>query len=81
MKHAGPGASAAVRLQLNPGEVQVEVEDDGAGSAGVPGAPGGGLTGMQQRVGAFGGELTCGPRQPRGWRVTARLDPEHAVTP
>ena len=81
MKHAGPGASAAVRLQLTPGEVQVEVEDDGVGSAGVPGAPGGGLTGMQQRVGAFGGELTCGPRQPRGWRVTARLDPGHAVTP
>jgi signal transduction histidine kinase len=81
MKHAGPGASASVRLQLTPGEVHVEVEDDGVGSAGVPGAPGGGLTGMQQRVGAFGGELTCGPRQPCGWRVTARLDPVHAVTP
>jgi signal transduction histidine kinase len=81
MKHAGPGASAAVRLQLTPGEVHVEVEDDGVGSAGVPGAPGGGLTGMRQRVGAFGGELTCGPRQPRGWRVTARLDPGHAVAP
>jgi signal transduction histidine kinase len=34
---------------------------------------------MAQRVSAFGGELTCGPRQPRGWRVTARLDPGHAV--
>jgi signal transduction histidine kinase len=75
MKHAGPGASAAVRLRLVPGEVRVEVEDDGAGSAGVARAPGGGLTGMAERVGAFGGELTCGPRQPRGWRVTARLDP------
>jgi len=75
MKHAGPGASAAVRLRLAPGEVRVEVTDDGIGSAGVPGAPGGGLTGMRERVGAFGGELTCGPRQPRGWQVTARLDP------
>jgi signal transduction histidine kinase len=75
MKHAGPGASAAVRLRLEPGEVRVEVEDDGAGNAGVARAPGGGLTGMAQRVGAFGGELTCGPRQPRGWQVTARLDP------
>jgi signal transduction histidine kinase len=81
MKHGGPGTSAAVRLQLAPGEVRVEVEDDGVGSAGVPRAPGGGLTGMAQRVGAFGGELTCGPRQPRGWRVTARLDPGHAVAP
>jgi signal transduction histidine kinase len=81
MKHAGPGASAAVRLRLEPGQVSIEVEDDGAGSAGVARAPGGGLTGMAERVGAFGGELTCGPRQPRGWRVTARLDPGHAVAP
>jgi signal transduction histidine kinase len=79
MKHAGPGASAAVRLRLAPGEVRVEVEDDGIGSAGVTRAPGGGLTGMAERVTAFGGELTCGPRQPRGWRVTARLDPGPAV--
>jgi len=75
MKHAGPGASAAVRLRLAPGEVRVEVEDDGIGSTGAAGTPGGGLTGMRERVSAFGGELTCGPRQPRGWRVTARLDP------
>jgi signal transduction histidine kinase len=81
MKHAGPGASAAVRLRLAPGEVRVDVEDDGAGGAGVPRAPGGGLTGMAERVGAFGGELSCGPRQPRGWRVTARLDPGTAVLP
>ena len=81
MKHAGPGVSAAVRLRLAPGEVSVEVEDDGAGRAGVPCAPGGGMTGMAQRVSAFGGELTCGPRQPRGWRVTAWLDPGYAVAP
>ena len=81
MKHAGPGANAAVRLRLEPGEIRVEVEDDGAGSAGVPRAPGGGLTGMAERVGAYGGELACGPRQPRGWRVTARLDPGTAVPP
>jgi signal transduction histidine kinase len=81
MKHAGPGASAAVRLRLAPGEVEVEVEDDGAGSAGVPRAPGGGLTGMAERVSAFGGELTCGPRHPRGWRVTARLASGPVVAP
>jgi signal transduction histidine kinase len=81
MKHAGPGASAAVRLRLEPGEVRVEVDDDGVGCAGVPRAPGGGLTGMAERVGAFGGELTCGPRQPRGWRVTALLHPGTAVPP
>jgi signal transduction histidine kinase len=73
MKHAGPGASAAVRLRLAPGEVRVEVEDDGAGSVGAPCTPGGGMTGMAERVSAYGGELTCGACQPRGWRVTARL--------
>ena len=34
MKHGGPGASAAVRLQLTPAEVRVEVEDDGTGGTG-----------------------------------------------
>jgi len=79
MKHAGPSASAAVRLQLTPGEVRVEVDDDGTGHAAEPGAPGGGLTGMRERIGAFGGELECGPRDPRGWRVTARLRFDLAV--
>jgi signal transduction histidine kinase len=79
MKHAGPGASAMVRLQLTSAEVCVEVEDDGTGSAGEPRTPGGGLTGMRERVSAYGGELDCGPRQPRGWRVTARLHPDTAA--
>ena len=33
MKHAGPGASAAVRLLVTPAEVLVEVQDDGSGAA------------------------------------------------
>ncbi len=80
MKHGGPGATAAVRLQLTPAEVRVEVDDDGTGGTGGPSAPGGGLTGMCERVSAFGGELDCGPRDPRGWRVAAllRLDPAAA---
>jgi signal transduction histidine kinase len=73
MKHAGPGATAAIRLQVTSADVRVEVDDDGAGQGQRPGAPGGGLTGMRERVSAFGGELDCGPRQPQGWRVAARL--------
>ena len=68
MKHGGPGASATVRVQLTPAEVCVEIDDDGAG-----------LTGMRERVSAFGGELDCGPRQPQGWRVTARLRPDAGI--
>ena len=80
MKHAGPGASAAVRLQFSPAEVRVEVQDDGSGDGSERGAAAGGLTGMRERIGAFGGELDFGPRQPHGWRVTARLDLEPAAT-
>ena len=80
MKHGGPGATAAVRLQVTPAEVRVEVDDDGAGDTAGPHPPGGGMTGMRERVSAFGGELACGPRDPHGWRVTAllRLDPAAA---
>jgi signal transduction histidine kinase len=78
MKHAGPGASAAVCVQLAPAEVRVQVEDDGAGRGAANGA-GGGLTGMRERVSAFGGDLEFGPRDPRGWRVTARLGFEPAA--
>ncbi len=73
MKHAGPGASAAIRLRLTPAEVQVAVEDDGSGRGHGVGPAGGGLTGMRERIGAFGGELDFGPRDTRGWRVTARF--------
>jgi signal transduction histidine kinase len=76
MKHAGPHASAAVRLQLSPGEVRVDVEDDGTGGTAAPGGAGGGLTGMRERIRVFGGELDCGPRDPQGWRVSARLLPD-----
>jgi signal transduction histidine kinase len=74
LKHAGAGASAVVRLSYSQGEVRVDVEDDGAGiSAAAPGSTGRGLTGMRQRVHAFGGDIQAGPRSPTGWRVSARL--------
>jgi signal transduction histidine kinase len=73
MKHAGPGANAAIQLQVTVTDVRVQVEDDGATRVGTPSAAGGGLTGMRERVSALGGELDCGPRQPHGWRVAARL--------
>jgi len=81
MKHAGLGANAAVRLRVTATDVCVEVEDDGTGGARGPRAPGGGLTGMRERVSALGGELDCGPRQPQGWRVAARLHLDTAAVP
>ncbi len=37
-------------------------------------ALGRGLIGMQERVHAYGGDVQAGPRQPGGWKVSARLD-------
>jgi len=73
MKHAGPGASAVVRVHYADGEVGVEIEDDGHGSADQAPGSGRGLAGMRERVHAFGGEVRSGPRTPRGWAVSARL--------
>jgi signal transduction histidine kinase len=78
MKHAGPGATASVRLQLTPADVRVDVEDDGTCRSAEPVA-GGGLTGMRERMSAFGGELDFGPRRPSGWQVTGRLSLDPAA--
>jgi signal transduction histidine kinase len=68
-RHAGATA-AVVRVRLEDDEVLVEVEDDGAGPAGVPGN---GILGMRERARALGGSLTTGPGTDGGFRVCARL--------
>ena len=72
LKHAG-AASAEVAVRCLPGEVEVEVLDDGRGAAAANGAGGHGLVGMRERVALWGGNLTTGPRQGGGYRVLARL--------
>jgi len=74
LKHGGAGARAYVRLRYLPGELRVDIEDDGVGTT-VPAAAsvGSGLIGMRERVRAYGGDVRAGPRQPGGWSVSARL--------
>ncbi|HEY6497067.1 MAG TPA: histidine kinase [Trebonia sp.] len=72
IKHAGPGASADVRLNYLTSALEVEVTDDGTG-AGAPGLTGHGLIGMRERAAMFGGTLAAGPRPAGGFRVLARL--------
>ena len=83
LKHGGTGARAAVRLRFQPGELLVDIDDDGAGaSSGAselsiqrprPPPPGPAWSGMRERARAYGGDVQAGPRQPGGWKVSARL--------
>ncbi|HEX2134239.1 MAG TPA: sensor histidine kinase [Actinophytocola sp.] len=73
-RHAGP-TQATVRLGYLPGELSVEVLDNGRGGAHSISAEGSGngLTGMRQRAEALGGTLSAGPRPAGGFRVAATL--------
>jgi signal transduction histidine kinase len=80
LKHGGHGTTATVRLHYLPGEVHLDIEDDGAGAAApAPDTLGRGLSGMRERVHAFNGALQSGPRSPRGWRVSATLRVDEAA--
>jgi signal transduction histidine kinase len=87
-KHAGPGTSAAVLVRWQPGQVHIEVTDDGrvqpaAGPAEPPTAErtptgdtlstGHGLVGLAERVASLGGRLECGTVPGSGFRVSATL--------
>jgi signal transduction histidine kinase len=75
LKHAGPGATAVVRVERSGNAVCLDIHDDGRADAralvGVSG--GNGLIGMRERALVFGGSLDAGPRAGGGWQVTARL--------
>jgi signal transduction histidine kinase len=76
LKHAR-GSRATVIVRYEPGDVVVEVLDDGAGPNGSNGAEldsgGHGLVGMRERVALYGGKLEAGRRQGGGFAVRARL--------
>ena len=74
LKHAGPAATANVRLDYQDETLVVEVTDDGHGAAATPAPDAGrgqGLVGMRERVEAFDGEIEAGPRAGGGFAVTA----------
>jgi signal transduction histidine kinase len=71
-KHAGPGATAEVRLRYGTDELLVRVTDDGRGTLSGPCA-GHGLAGMRERVALYGGMVRTGPHPGGGFEMTARL--------
>ncbi len=72
LRHAGRGTAVRVEVSLHAGAVEVEVRDDGHGTAGPPGS-GHGLAGMRERVALVGGELRTGRRAGGGYEVRAWL--------
>jgi signal transduction histidine kinase len=71
LKHAGP-ARARVTVRYGRGEIDIEVSDDGRGTASNDGG-GHGLVGMRERAALFGGTLQAGPRAEGGYALHATL--------
>ena len=78
MKHAGPARARLSGCRCHRVKYAWTSRTTAPVAAAEPGSAGGGLTGMRERIKVFGGELDCGPRDPRGWRVSARLRPDMA---
>jgi signal transduction histidine kinase len=74
LKHA-QASRADVRLRYAPGELEVEVIDDGRGPAAASmQRPGGlGLIGMRERAALHGGQLSAGAAPGGGFSVRAKL--------
>lgn len=75
LKHGGTNASARVELAYEPTQIQISVLDTGRGTIVTPALPGSGngLIGMRERIDAYGGELSAGPRPGGGYAVIATL--------
>jgi signal transduction histidine kinase len=69
LKHAGPGASAAVTVVRSESSVRVSVHDDGAGPSGPAASTAHGIVGMCERAAVYGGTLRTGARAGGGFEV------------
>jgi signal transduction histidine kinase len=80
LKHARYPSRAWVTLEWDAGALRLEVRDDGIVPTDPSNRDGLGLRGMQERLSIFGGEMSAGPVQPRGWvtRGVLPLEPESA---
>ena len=72
-KHAGPGASAGVRLSDGDGELRFRVEDDGQGFEPELIEPGAGLSNFADRLSAVGGAVQIDSSAGRGTRIAGRI--------
>jgi signal transduction histidine kinase len=80
VRHAGPATTARVAVRHTPGQVAVEVVDDGRGAAPGEARGGHGIAGMRERAALYGGTLEAGPLPGGGFRVAATLPVEEPPT-
>jgi signal transduction histidine kinase len=71
-RHAG-AEHATVRLHFGADALEVSVEDDGPGPTNAAPSAGHGLRGMRERAAMLGGEVSAGPGEQSGYRVSAIL--------
>jgi signal transduction histidine kinase len=74
LKHSA-ASRADVHVRYWPGELEVEIIDEGRGATALSGtSPGGlGLIGMRERAALHGGQLTAGPVSGGGFAVRVKL--------
>ncbi|MFF0430514.1 sensor histidine kinase [Streptomyces sp. NPDC004520] len=74
LKHAGPDATATVRLSFTPDTLELLVTDTGTPSPTPSQGQGQGITGMRERAARYDGTLESGSLPTGdGWRVRLRL--------
>jgi len=80
-KHAGPGARISIRMRADPGDVHLEVRDDGRGFDASDAGDGLGLQSMRDRLGAIGGHIDILSESGRGTVIAAAapLGDPHAL--
>ena len=69
-RHAGPNASADVRIRYDGGTVELEVTNTGRRGSSTPGL---GQRGMRERAAVSGGTIEMGPRTRGGYLVRVRV--------
>jgi signal transduction histidine kinase len=72
LKHAH-ASRADVTVRYGVDELELEVRDDGRGPAEASDGLGHGLVGIGERVAIYGGEMTAGPSNGRGFVLSTRL--------
>ena len=75
VKHAA-ASHAEVTLHYAPDEIRIDVRDDGHGASAGDGL-GHGLIGVRERVNLYGGEMSAGTANGRGFILSTRLPVTH----